>query len=266
MLPHMTKSTKKAVTTPKNNIPSYDKICHIMSQSMWREGGRKEEVSQLIDALQKIGYFKSFQVSEKHDFTTEKHVKTQPRTLKRRNKAVYRRIKKYYKSTRQYKKERLRRKLCWLLSGKYKETEIAEMLGISVRTVIRDMNKIKPYYFRMSRAYFNQMEQDRIKEMKLKLEGKSVFEQLDILTAAMIESRNLFKVRQYRRHFQIMLIDMTQLNYGIPKITFTPRTAQTLAYPYRIRIHVKVKVGDGGFTHDEGGLVITQSTRGLWYL
>ena len=127
-------------------------------------------------------------------------------------KAVYRRIRKYYKSTRQYKKERLRRKLCWLLTAKYKETEIAEMLGISVRTVIRDMNKIKPYYFRMSRAYFNQMEQDRIKEMKLKLEGKTIFEQINILTAVMLERRKLFKTREYRRHFQIITVDVTGKN------------------------------------------------------
>jgi len=260
----MTKSTKKAVTTPKNNIPSYDKICHIISQSMWREGGHKEEISQLIDALQKIGYFESFRVKENGAFSTEKCVKTQERTLKRRNKAVYRRIKKYYKSTRQYKKERLRRKLCWLLTGKYKETEIAEMLGISVRTVIRDMNKIKPYYFRMRRAYFNQVEQDRIKEMNLKLEGKTVFEQLDILTKAMIDQQTLYKVREYRRHFQIMLIDMTQQKYGIPKITFTPSNVSTLAYPFRIRVHVKVKNSNGEFTHDVGGLVMSQSRRSLW--
>ena len=184
------------------------------------------------------------------------------RKLKRRNKAVYRRVKKYYKSIQQYKKERLRRKLCWLLSGKYKETEIAEMLGISVRTVIRDMNKIKPCYFRMSRAYFSQMEQDRIKEMQLKLQGNSVFEQLNILTAVMLERHNLFKVRPYRRHYQIITIDMTQLTYGIPKITFSP--GGTLAYPYRIRVHVKVKDGEGEFTTDVGGLSITQSRGSLW--
>ena len=108
------------------------------------------------------------------------------------------------------------------------------------------------------------MEQDRIKEMNLKLKGKSVFERLNILTSAMIERHNLFKVRPYRRHYQIITVDMTQQKYGIPKITFTPRTAQTLAYPYRIRVHVKVKDGDGEFTHDVGGLVITQSTRSLW--
>jgi len=175
-----------------------------------------------------------------------------------------RHIKKYYKSIRQYKNERLRRKLCWLLSGKYREAEIAEMLGISVRTIIRDMNKIKPYYFRMSRAYFNQMEQDRIKEMNLKLEGKSVFERLNILTSAMIERHNLFKVRPYRRHYQIITVDMTQQKYGIPKVTFTPRGRQTLAYPYKVRVHVKTKFQDEEYTVDIAGFKIEQTTGSLW--
>ncbi|MDH5770781.1 MAG: hypothetical protein OEZ25_05810 [Candidatus Bathyarchaeota archaeon] len=88
----MTKSSQNTIPRHRKNMLSYDEICHKVSQSMWREGGHKEEISQLIDALRKIGYFKSFRASEKHDFSTEKQVKTQPRTLKRRNKAAYRHI------------------------------------------------------------------------------------------------------------------------------------------------------------------------------
>ena len=116
----------------------------------------------------------------------------------------------------------------------------------------------------MSRAYFNEMEQDRIKEMQLKLEGKSVFERLNILTAAMLERRNLFKVRPYRRHYQIITVDMTQQKYGIPKITFTPREKQTLAYPYNVRVHVKTKFEDKEFEVDVAGFKITQTTGSLW--
>ncbi|MDH5770780.1 MAG: hypothetical protein OEZ25_05805 [Candidatus Bathyarchaeota archaeon] len=126
------------------------------------------------------------------------------------------------------------------------------------------MNKIKPYYFRMSRAYFSKLEQDRIKEMNLKLEGKTVIQQLDILTKAMLDQQALFKVRQYSRHYQIITIDMTQQKYGIPKITFTPKGRQTLAYPYKVRVHVKVEHEGKEFTHDVGGFVITQTTGSLW--
>jgi hypothetical protein len=178
----VTKSKEKAVTTPKNNIDANDEKCHKMQQLMLAEGGHGQEISELVDALRKIGYFKSFRVTDKSLLSGVKCSETPERKLKHRRKATYRKIKKYYKTPKQYQKERLRRKLCWLLSGKYKESEIAEMLGISRRTVIRDMNKIKPYYFRLSRAYFSKLEQERIKELNLKLEGKNLFDRFQVLT------------------------------------------------------------------------------------
>ena len=169
------------------------------------------------------------------------------------------------KSPKKYQKERLRRKLCWLLSGKYKESEIAEMLGISRRTVIRDMNKIKPYYFRFSRAYFSKLEQERIKELNLKLEGKNLFDRFQILNKEIERVRNLYRVRQYLRHYQIIMIDLTQLDpYGIPKLTFTPKGRQTLAYPYKVRVHVKGCYEGREFTADIGGFDITQTTKSWW--
>ncbi|UCE28551.1 MAG: hypothetical protein JSV85_04515 [Candidatus Bathyarchaeota archaeon] len=243
---------------------AYDEFCHKITHFPFRQPGQQVEILGLVDALRKIGYFRSFRVSENGAFDTEKDTKRHGRKLKRHRKAAYRRVRKYYKSVRQYKKERLRRKLCWLLSGKYRETEIADMLGISVRTVIRDINKIKPYYVRMSRAYFNRMEQDRIKEMNLKLEGKSLFERLDILTTAMIEWRKRFKLRPYRRHYQIITIDMTQQKNVIPKITFSGGKRSTLAFPHKIRIHVKAVHEGREFTTDVAGIELTQTTEGLW--
>jgi len=257
----VTKSLEKAVRTSKNNIEANDEKCHKITQLMLEQGEHGQEISELVDALRKIGYFESFRVKDKHLLSSGKVQKTPERKLKRRKKAAYRKIKKYYKSIKQYQKERLRRKLCWLLSGKYKESEIGEMLGISRRTVIRDMNKIKPYYFRLSRAYFNKLEQERIKEMKLKLEGKPLFQQLRMLTDAMIEQHERFKTREYKRHYQIILVDMTQLEYGIPKISYIPRGRQTLAYPYKIRVHVKTK----DFLADVGGFNIVQKTSGGWW-
>jgi len=89
-----------------------------------------------------------------------------------------------------------------LLTGKYTETEIAEMLGISVRTVIRDLNRIRPYYFRLSRAYFRELEQERIKEFNAKWEGASLKEQFKLLTEAIAERRRRWQIRQYRRHYK----------------------------------------------------------------
>ena len=115
----MTKSEEKAVTAPENNIDADDEKCHKMSQLMLASGEHTKEIKELIDALRKIGYFESFRVKENQQLSSDKTQKTPERKLKRRKKAAYRRIKKYCKSIKQYKKERLRRKLCWLLSGKY---------------------------------------------------------------------------------------------------------------------------------------------------
>ncbi|MFC1486937.1 hypothetical protein ACFLRN_04525 [Thermoproteota archaeon] len=223
-----------------------------------------QEINEIIDALRKIGYFKGFQVKKNNQLSSEKLINSQDKTEKRCKKAVYRRIRKYYKSINQYQKERLRRKLCWLLSEKYAQSEIAEMLGISRRTVIRDMNKIKPYYTRLSRNYFNKLEQDRIKEFDAKLEGKTLHQRFKILSDELVIQRKLWKIREYRRHSQIILIDMTNQEYGIPKISFIPKGKQTLAYPYKIRVHVKANFEGKDFEVDVGGFEIVQRTRNWW--
>ena len=256
---------EKAVKTSKNNIETNDEKCHKIKQLMLEQGEHGQEISELVDALRKIGYFESFRVKDNEQFSGDKIQKTPERKLKRRKKAAYRRIKKYYKSIKQYKKERLSRKLCWLLSGRYKETEIAEMLGISVRTVIRDMNKTKPYYFRLSRSYFSKLEQERIKEFNAKLEGKSLFQRFQLISNEIARQRQLYRTREYKRHYQIILLDLTQLDpYGIPKIKFMPEGTQTLAYPYKVRIQVKGCYEGREFEADIGGFTIRQTSRGWW--
>ena len=80
----------------------------------------------------------------------------------------------------------------------------------------------------------------------------------------MIAYKLLMKQREYRRHSQTILIDMTQQEYGIPKISFIPRGKQTLAYPYKIRIHVKANFDGKDLQVDIGGFDIIQKTRNLW--
>jgi len=126
------------------------------------------------------------------------------------------------------------------------------------------MNKIKPYYFRLSRNYFSKLEQERIKEFNAKLQGKSLFQQFQLISKELAEQRKRWQTREYRRHYQIIMIDMTQLQYGIPKISFIPRGKQTLAYPYKIRVHVKANFEGKDFVADIGGFDIVQKTRSWW--
>jgi len=260
----VTKSDQKAVSTPKNNMNTDDKKSHFMSQLMEERRERDVEIAGLMDALRKIGYFESFQVSNNSLLSSEKHAKTPERKVKRRKKAAYRRIKKYYKSVDKYKKERIRRKLCWLLSGKHTYKEIGEMLGISKRTVIRDINKIRPYYYRQSRAYFRRIHAERQREIQEKLASMSIFEQYTYLTKLIVEQRELSKVRQYRSHFTILTLDMTQADsYGIPKLSLTQK-GRILAYPHKIRVHFIGSFEGRDFEADIGGFNIVQTTLNRW--
>jgi len=57
---------------------------------------------------------------------------------------------------------------------------------------------------------------------------------------------------------------MRQLEYGLPKISFIPKGTQTLAYPYKIRVHVKANFEGKDFEVDIGGLEIEEKTRNWW--
>jgi len=257
----VTKSDQKAVSTPKNNIDTDDEKSHFMSQLMEERAERSNQIADLIESLRKIGYFRTFHVDDNGLFSGDKR---QKRKVKRRSKAVYRKIKTYYKSVHQYKKERLRRKLCWLLSGTITYPQIAEMLNISRRTVIRDINKIRPYYERLFRSYACKLQADRFREVQAKLATMSLSEKFDCLTNLMIERRKQMKQREYNRHFTILTLDMTKADsYGIPKLTINGK-GSTLTYPHKVRVHVIGRYEDKKFLAKIGGFNITQKTSYGW--
>jgi hypothetical protein len=60
------------------------------------------------------------------------------------------------------------------------------------------------------------------------------------ISDAIAEQRKRFQFREYKRHYQLIILDMTQLDhYGIPKLILHPKGNQTLAYPYKVRVVVK---------------------------
>ncbi len=254
-----TKSKEKPVLDPENNIDPTSEKCPEMTQSMLEEertlkilGAEKDSFSEIADLL-------SFQDSDNEGFGS---VFDNSRRLQERKGPEYRRINRYYKNKDQYWRERNRRKKCWELSGQgFNYKQIAEKLGVSEKTVQRDLKKIRPYYFRLSRNYFSNLEQERIKEFDAKLEGKTLHQRYKFLSEAIVEQRKLWKIREYKRHSQIISVDMTQQEYGIPKISFIPRGKQTLAYPYKIRVHVKANFEGKDFVADIGGFDIVQKTR-----
>jgi hypothetical protein len=50
----------------------------------------------------------------------------------------------------------------------------------------------------------------------------------------------------------------------LPLFTFSPETHQTLAYPYKVRVHVRGNFEGKEFTADIGGFDITQRTGSWW--
>ncbi|MFC1487910.1 helix-turn-helix transcriptional regulator [Thermoproteota archaeon] len=262
MLQQRTKNKEKPAIHPENNNASTSEKCPERLQSMLE----KEQLTKILgaenDSFSKISDLLAFQEQENQGFSS---LLDNSRRLKHRKGPEYRKINRYYKSKSQYWSERNRRKKCWELSGQgltYKQ--IAEKLGVSEKTVQRDIKKIQPYYFRLCRNYFSRLEQDRIKEFNAELEGKTLHQRFNILSKAMVEQHKLWKIREYRRHSQIISVDMTQQEYGLPKISFIPRGKQTLAYPYHIRVHVKANFEGKDLEVDVGGLEITQKTRNWW--
>ena len=243
-------------------MASTSEKCPEMSQSMLEDKRYLEILRAENDSFSKIVDLLSFQNKENQCFSGDF---INSRRLNERKGPEYRKINRYYKSKNQYWSERNRRKKCWELSGQgYNYKQIAEKLGVNEKTVQRDIKKIRPYYFRLSRNYFSKLEQERIKEFNTKLEGKTLHQRFNILSKAMVEQLERWKIREYRRHSQIISVDMTQQEYGLPKISFIPRGNQTLAYPYKIRVHVKANFEGKEFEVDIGGLEITQKSRNWW--
>jgi hypothetical protein len=75
----------------------------------------------------------------------------------------YRRRHVYVKSISKYRQERLRRKRVCELSNLSQE-EIAEQLGVSVRTVQRDQAKIKPYHHGQFNRFCRELHEEKMRE------------------------------------------------------------------------------------------------------
>ena len=118
--------------------------------------------------------------------------------------------------------------------------QIAEKLGVSEKTVQRDIKKIRPYYYRLSRAYFRKLDEERQNELREKLEGSSISQQLNILIKEWEHYQQFLKQREYNRHMLKIVIDMDDLTYGFPTIRFWPKPPITLrGKSYHFQFHVQ---------------------------
>jgi len=219
-----TKSKEKPVTGPVTNIGSTLEKCLDLSQLMLVEGRPGYSWGVENGSFRGIDDFLEFQEAENGVFSSFQDAK---HTKKRALGPRYRIVNKYVKSTKQYWKERNRRKRAWQLSGEGLTYEqIAEKLGVSEKTVQRDIKKIKPYYHRLSRKYLRELERERQSKLSEELKGRTLHQQLDILTTRWTEHQKLLKLRRYLRHRIIFTIDLDDMTDGCPAIKPRPSISQ----------------------------------------
>lgn len=234
---------------------------------MEQEGGPQEFSDEELASLLKSTLRDDFRQKEIHTLSTQKHRKLRKR---RRNIAEYRRINRYYKSIKQFKKEKARRdKVLKLRMVEFRtQQQIADKLKVSVSTVKRDLKKLHNFIVGQINQSIRLMQQERQRKFQEEYEGLSLWEKFDYLSKQIELQKKIWQHRGYRGHYTIFHLDLTQTDkYGIPKLTQLPRQTanKTMAYPYKVRVHVKWEYEGRIFEADLGGFDITQRTQRGWF-
>jgi transposase len=156
------------------------------------------------------------------------------------NKPDYRRIKRYYKTSGQYWKERNRRKqiLCLLEKENLNQHQIAERLGVSERTVKRDVAKIRPYQERRFRHQLRLFQKESDEKFEAELADKTPLEQLKILSRKMAQRNKVLKMCEYYHHQIYVSIDLDKVVYGFPEIRIWPQKANAT---YRMPLTLNIR-------------------------
>jgi DNA-binding transcriptional regulator LsrR (DeoR family) len=157
-------------------------------------------------------------------------------------------MKVYTKSVPQYKKERERRKEAWSLYAQGVRTKIiAEKLGVSQRTVERDINKRLPYYMGLVNRQIRLAQAERNRELQERANRMTLEERFRLYT-------RMAKNVQYKRKLEKALIftfDMdTQRSDGLPALTVNKTGHMT----FRKEIDLVFNCVRDGQTHSLGGV------------
>lgn len=168
---------------------------------------------------------------------------TQKRHLKRRNTPSYRVIHTYSKSTKQSQRERKRRSQVLKLSQEGKGTrEIALALGVTSRTILRDMAKLHRYLIGQINKKYYLLDQQRKQDLETALSKVPLEERFKRLTSLMCWTRKLSKKEEYEQHNFNILINMDDLTNGFPSIIPSNKNT-TMTLPYHINF-IGVKNGE----------------------
>jgi transcriptional antiterminator len=176
------------------------------------------------------------------------------------NKPDYRRIKRYYKTSGQYWKERARRKqiLCLLEEENLNQRQIAKRLGVSERTVKRDVAKIRPYQETKFRHQLRLLQKESDEKFEAELSGKTPLEQLKILSQKMAQRDKVLKMREYYHHQIYISIDLDKAVNGYPEIRIWPQNTNA---SYRMPLTVNIRYVKNKKTIPFRNMTISQNSR-----
>lgn len=194
--------------------------------------------------LLKASLFQPFQVTKSEAFGGFRDSK---RRLRGEIHPYYRLVNVYHKSTGQYWKERNRRKKVLSLHCKgLTYPEIAEELGISAKTVYRDLYKIRPYYTRLINNRIRKFHEGSRLRLQEKMAGMNLLQQADFMIDQIKLHNAICTVRKYIRHKIKVIINMDDMTDGYPSIRPWPQSGP---FPSTLPLNFEFVVRKDG--HDE---------------
>jgi transposase len=168
-----------------------------------KEGGILDHKDQLLESFNEsesdLGVFNN----SKTDNSAQKRLDHEHKTSQQGPK--YRRRNVYVKSICQYRQERLRRKRVCELSNLSQE-EIAERLGVSVRTVQRDQAKIKPFHLGQFNRFCRELREKEMREYNETSELLSLPQRAKLLLKLLDRQRK--EEEDHKRFLRTFFIDI----------------------------------------------------------
>lgn len=175
----------------------------------------------------------------------------------RRDRPLYRQTHRYLKRKEQYWKERNRRKEALRLNVEehLDYRQIAEGLGVSEKTVQRDLKKISRYHLGQLRRTYESQEQAILKEVDAQMESMTLTQRLEFISKSLTQRLNFLKQREYSRHNIRLTIDLDNpLPGGSPSFSLWPKPPTKVATSQPWNIHIFCL--ENGKKHPLGNLTI----------
>jgi len=162
----------------------------------------------------------------------------------------YRKIDSYFKSIERYKVERARRKQIRVLAEQgLTRKQIAERLGLSERTVYRDLKKTEKYYRGKINRSFRKLGEARRRMFKDQAKGMPVHQQLKVLSKLNKAQGKQREKEERKARTLIFIINLDDLADGVPSIMPSSKYG---TFNLRKEITIKFLVQKDGKTEELG--------------